>query len=269
MLLAQVEPESVNALVEWIKHPVVITILFIMISTFVGAFIKGRNKDKCLKAFKGFIVTLEDVKGKHIWGRLEVESTGMELIYTNAHDDTDGHIESSYMIYKYEYGNISALVRFHDYLSDEGKKERDAELERTYHPNGLRRCCRKMMNIFKTIRDAIMEVSNVLMSQAKKTAGAGSMLTTQDKYVSQMKNQMIGSVDTSYEPLLEKYIGHRVVAEFLHKDTPVEMTGVLKDYTSEFIEMLDVEYWTGNEDNRKKADIVLPRKRAVIRHLAE
>ena len=193
----------------------------------------------------------------------------MELVYTQAHDDIDGHLESSYMLYKYEYGNISAVVRFHDYLSEEGRKERNAELKRTYHPSWTRRSRRKIANVFKTIRDSIMEVSNVLLSQAKKTTGAGSLLSTQDKYVSQMKNQVIGSADTSYEPLLEKYIGHKVVAEFSHKDQAVEMTGVLKDYTAEFFEMLDVKYWTGNGDNRKEADIVLPRKRAVIRHLAE
>jgi hypothetical protein len=250
-------------------NPVVITILFIIISTFVGAFIKGRKKDKCLKAFNGFIVTLENIEGKHVWGRLRVEATGMELNYTQAHDDTDGHLESSYMLYKYEYGNISAIVRFHDYLSEKSRKERDAELKRTYHPGWIRRTRRKIANIFKTIRDSIMEVSNVLLSQAKKTTGAGSMLSTQDKYVSQMKNEVIGSVDTSYEPLLERYIGHRVAAEFLHKDQPVEMVGVLKDYTADFIEMLDVKYWTGNGDNKKEADIILPRKRAVVRHLAE
>ena len=250
-------------------NPVLVTIIFIGLSTFVGAFIKGRKKDKCLKDFREFIITLEDVSGKRIWGRLDIEATGMELTYTQAHDDTDGHIESSYMLYKYEYGNISALIRYHDYLSEENRKRRDAELEKTYHPSRLRRSRRKIVNVFKTIRDSIMEVSNVLLSQAKKTTGAGTLLKTQDKYVSQMKNQMIGSADTAYEPLLEKYIGHRVVTEFLHKDQPVEMTGVLKDYTAEFIELLDVEYWTGNEDQRKKADIILPRKRAVVRHLAE
>jgi hypothetical protein len=98
-------------------NPVVITVLFIVLSTFVGAFIKGRKKDKCLKAFGGFIITLEDVSGKRIWGQLNIEATGMELAYTQAHDDTDGHIESSYMLYKYEYGNISAHIRYHDYLS--------------------------------------------------------------------------------------------------------------------------------------------------------
>lgn len=250
-------------------NPVALTIIFIVLTTFVGAFIKGRKRDKCLKAFGNFIVTLEDVTGKRIWGRLGVEATGMELTYTQAHNDLEGHIESSYILYKYEYGNIAAIIRFHDYLSDEGRKERDAELERAYHPAWPQRSCRRIVNVFKTVRDSIMEVSNVLLSQAKKTSGAGGMLNTQDKYVNQMKNDMIGAVDTAYEPLLEKYIGHRVVTEFLHKDQPVEMVGVLKDYTADFIELLDVQYWTGKEDLQKSADIILPRKRAVVRHLAE
>jgi hypothetical protein len=146
-------------------HPVVITIIFIVLSTFVGAFIKGRKKDKCLKAFRGFIITLEDTSGKRIWGRLNIEATGMELIYTQAHDDADGHIESSYILYKYEYGNISALIRYHDYLSEENLKRRNAELEKAYHPRWLRRTGRKTANIFKTVRDSVMEVSNVLLSQ--------------------------------------------------------------------------------------------------------
>jgi hypothetical protein len=249
-------------------NPVLITIIFIALSTFVGAFIKGRKRDKCLKAFRGFIITLEDVCGKRIWGRLNVEATGMELTYTQAHNDTDGHIESSYLLYKYEYGNISALIRYHDYLSEENLKRRNTELERTYHPSWLRRTRRKIANIFKTIRDSMMEVSNVLLAQAKKTTGA-ALLNTQDKYISQMKNEVIGSTDTSYEPMLEKYIGHRVVTEFLQKEQPMEMAGVLKDYTADFIELLDVEYWTGKENERKKADVILPRKRAVVRHLAE
>ena len=260
---------SENSFFTGFFHPVVLTILFIVLTTFVGAFIKGRKKDKCLKAFRGFIITLEDVSGKRIWGKLHVEATGLELKYTQPHDDADGHIESSYMLYKFEYGNISTLIRFHDYLTKENLKHRDAELAKTYHPSWWRRSRRKLANVFKTIRDSIMEVSNVLLSQAKKTTGAGGLLNTQDKYVSQMKNEVIGSVDTSYEPLLEKYIGHQVVAEFLHEDQLVEIVGVLKDYTAEFIEILDVKYWTGKEEERKKADIILPRKRAVIRHLAE
>ena len=250
-------------------NPVAITILFIVLSTFVGAFIRGRKKDKCLKAFRGFIITLEDVGGKRIWGRLNVQATGMELIYTQPHNDPDGHIESSYILYKYEFGNISALIRFHDYLSEKNLKRREEELKKTYHPGWPHRTRRKIMNVFKTIRDSIMEVSNVLLSQAKKSTRAGGMLSAQDKYVSQMQNEVIGSVDTAYEPLLEKYIGLRVIAEFLYKDQPVELAGVLKDYTADFIELLDVNYWTGKENEQKKADVILPRKRAIIRHSGE
>lgn len=250
-------------------HPVVLTVLFIFLSAIIAALIKGRKRDKCLKAFGGFRITLEDVGGKYVWGTLRVEATGMELRYHQPHTDADGHIESSYMIYKYEYGNIGALIRYHDKLGDENRKRRDAELQRTYHPACWRRWRRRLMNLFRTVRDAILEVSNVLLAQAKKTTAAGGLLSSQDKYVSQMQNEVIGSVDTAYEPLLEKYIGHRVIAEFLHKDVSIELPGILKDYTADFIELLDVEYEVNGSDEKRKADIILPRKRAVIRHLGE
>lgn len=256
-----------GALSDFFLHPVVLTIVFIVLSAVVAAFIRGRKKDKCLKAFRDFRVTVEDTSGKSIWGDLRVEATGMELIYQEPHQDQDGHLENSYILYKYEYGNISALVRYHDQLTDVQLKKREKELARTYHPNWFRRFWRKIVNIFKTIRDSVMEVSNVLLAQAKKTTVAGGLLSTQDKYVSQMKNEVIGSVETSYEPLLERYIGHCVVAEVLRGDTSVEILGILKDYTSDFIELLNVDYWYNNSE--KKADIILPRKRAVIRHCGE
>jgi hypothetical protein len=253
----------------YLFNPLVVTILFIILSTFVAAFIRGRTRDKCLKSFNGFTVTLEDSTGKAIWGRLRVESTGIELLYPEAHKDLDGHDELSYLLYKYEYSNIAALIRYHDKLSPERLKKRQAELEKTYHPNGFRRFCRKTVNIFKTIRDSIMEVSNVMLAQAKKTTVAGGLLTSQDKYVSQMKNELIGSVETSYEPLLERYIGRRVVAEFLRGETSVELVGILKDYTPDFIELLDVEYAYNKGENKQKADVILPRKRAIVRHCGE
>jgi hypothetical protein len=258
-----------NLMPEGFFNPVVITILFILLSTVVAAFIRGRKKDKCLKSFGNFMVTLEESAGKRIWGTLRVEATGMEILYAKPHTDIDGHIESSYLVYKYEYGTIAAIIRYHDMLTTEQCRQRQQELDYTYHPNWFRRFRRKTANVFKTIRDSIMEVSNVLLSQAKKTTGAGTLLSSQDKYVSQMQNEVIGSVDTAYEPLLERYIGHRVVAEFVQQDKPVEIQGVLKDYTSEFIELLDVDYPYNDTTDKKKADIILPRKRAIVRHLSE
>jgi hypothetical protein len=56
----------------------------------------------------------------------------------------------------------------------------------------------------------------------------------------------------------------------LVKDDKVfEYPGVLKDYTADFIEIMDVDYRVKEDQPRKKADLVVPRKYALIRHLGE
>ena len=246
-----------------------ITILFIGLSTFVGMIIKKLHRDKCLKDFAGYMVTLEKKDGKDVWGKLRVENTGIELAYPETQTDTDGHLEASYIVYKFEFPNIAAFVRYHDGLSDEGKKKRQRDLERTYHPGMLRRARRKTQNFFKTIRDAVVEIMNLLISKAKKTGAASGTLNSQGKHVTQMKQDLIGSVGTSYEPLLERYIGHKVVLEVIKGDRIVECAGVLKDYTAEFIEVMDVDYKKNEDAPVRKADIVVLRKLGIVRHLAE
>ena len=246
-----------------------ITIIFIVLSTVVAAFIRRRSRDKCLKDFSETIVTLEETGSKIIWGKLNVENTGLEFIYPEKHEDKEGHDETSYILYKYEYPNIAALIRFHDQLSESNKGKREKELNRTYHPGLLRRLKRKIQNAFKTVRDSVMEVLNMLISQAKRASPAGAVLTSQDKYVSQMKQELMGSVGTSFEPLLERYIGHKVVLELAKGDKIFEYCGVLKEYTAEFIEIMDVNYKAKEDEPAKKADLVVLRKYGVVRHLGE
>ena len=69
--------------------------------------------------------------------------------------------------------------------------------------------------------------------------------------------------------LLERYIGKRIVLEISKGDRIHEFPGVLKDYTSEFIEVLDVDYKVKKEDVPKKADLVVRRQYGIVRHLAE
>ncbi len=246
-----------------------ITIIFIVLSTVVAAFIRRSSRDKCLKDFSETIVTLEQTTDKIIWGELNVENTGLEFIYPEKHEDKEGHDETSYILYKYEYPKIAALLRFHDQLSESNKRKREKELNRTYHPGLLRRLKRKIQNVFKTVRDSVMEVVNMLISQAKKASPAGAVLTSQDKYVSQMKQELMGSVGTSFEPLLERYIGRKVVLELIKGDKIFECCGVLKEYTAEFIEIMDVDYKVKGDQPARKADLVVPRKQGVVRHLGE
>ena len=246
-----------------------ITIIFIVLSTLVAAVIKRMHRDKCLKDFAGNMVTLEGMAGKTIWGRLRVENTGLELVYPQKHEDKKGYDETSYILYKYEYPNIQALIRFHDELSESGKRKRQQELRRTYHPKFFRRLKRKIQNLFKAVRDSVAEVVNILISRAKKSTAVGSTLTTQDKYVSQIKQELVGSVGTSYEPLLERYIGHKVVLELIKGDKVSEYPGVLKDYTAEFVEIMDVDYKVKEDQPTRKGDLVVLRKYGIVRHLGE
>jgi hypothetical protein len=246
-----------------------ITILFILFAAGLAAFVRKRSRDKCLRDFERNMVTMETKSGKTIWGMLRVENTGLEFVYREKHEDKDGHEEASYILYKYEYPDIQTVIRFHDDLSEPHKKEREKELKRTYHPGPWRRFKRKVLNVFRTIRDSVVEIINLLISQAKKATPAGKVLTSQDKYVSQMKQELVGATGTSFEPLLERYIGHKVVSEMMKADKVFEYCGVLKEYTAEFVEIMDVDYAVKEDQPTKKAYLVVPRKHGLIRHLAE
>jgi len=246
-----------------------LTILFIILAAGIGAFVRKRSRDKCLRDFERNMVTLEQTSGKTIWGRLRVENTGLEFVYPEKYKDRQGHDETSYILYKYEYPNIGVVIRFHDELSERNKAKREKELKRTYHPGPWRRLKRRILNVFRTVRDSVVEIVNLLISQAKKATPAGKVLSSQDKYVSQMKQELMASAGTSFEPLLERYIGHKVVLEMIKGDKILEYCGVLKEYTAEFIEIMDVSYAVKPDQPTRTADLVVPRKLGLIRHLAE
>ena len=255
-----------------------ITVIFIVISTLIAAFVKRTKRDKCLKDFTDNTVTLNLTNGRTASGKLRVENTGIELIYPPTQDGEPKPNtkrsggprmeKTSYILYKYEFPNIQTLIRYHDHLSNQNKKQRNRQLEKTYHPNALQKSKRKIQNLFKTIRDSIAEVVNLLMSRAKAST-VGTTLTSQDKYVTQMKNELMGSVGTSYEPLLERYIGRKVVLELITGDKIPEHIGVLKEYTADFIQIMDVDYKEDPDATEKKADLIVLRKFGLIRNLAE
>ena len=88
-----------------------ITIIFIIFAAGLGAFIRKRSRDKCLRDFEQNMVTLEDTAGKTIWGKLRVENTGLEFVYPTAHEDKQGHNEMSYIQFLAGYGHCSNVVQ--------------------------------------------------------------------------------------------------------------------------------------------------------------
>jgi hypothetical protein len=70
-------------------------------------------------------------------------------------------------------------------------------------------------------------------------------------------------------PLLEKYMGRKVVLELIKGDKLLEYCGVLKDYTAEFVEIMDVNYKEKEDKQPRTADLVAFRKYGLVRHLGE
>jgi len=86
--------------------------------------------------------------------------------------------------------------------------------------------------------DAIGEALNVFLSRMKG-AGAGSVISTQSNYLKKMGTTALSAVGNSYDPILERYINHRVVVALKDDNNYEEFCGFLKEYSSAWLSLLD------------------------------
>ncbi len=227
----------------------IITVLTIFGTAFIGTIIKYRLRDKCLRDFRGYFVNLEYLDGRRVWGALQVHHNGLELVYPSPilHPN-GGHLETSTLLYQAQFGAIRALKRFHDELSPKNQARRRKEIQRTYHPNVIRRCWRRTRNLFNLLRDAFSQAVSIFIGAFKKT-GASVVLNTQDARIASTAQNVISQGGASYEPILEKYIGRNVVLEIVHDGKAKNNFGILKEYSDAFITILDVPVLEEHEFN--------------------
>ena len=216
------------------------TIGLIFAVTLIGAYLRTTVKDPCLRSFAGFHVTLERTNGKLVWGVLRLESTGMELIYKDAVQD-EKHLESSYALYSSEYSDIQAIYRYADNLTPESAAKRERDISRSFHPGPIRRLGRQVANFLRTATDSLNEVMNLLLGRAQKLGGR-YLAEKGDAVLGRLGGKVLGQVGGTYDPLLEGYIGQRVVLELLEGNEVHEHVGIFKNYSPDFLEILDVQF---------------------------
>ncbi|MBN2662963.1 MAG: hypothetical protein JXR68_04880 [Bacteroidales bacterium] len=243
-----------------------ITVILIIFAFIVGVITRRRSKDRCLNNFDKSPVTIEKVNGEIITkGILNVKTTGLEVNFPEIIKTLKGFNVSSYLIYKYEFPQIQAIIRPQDELSSKGQQKRNRKLRLTNRPSLFRKIIRKIRNIFNSLKDSFVEVMNISISYL--TARKASPLLPHDKYVRSINSELLESVGLSHEPLLEPYIGHIVVFELIKNNEKIKLSGVLSDYTKDFIEFMDVMYQIAGEEAPQKVDLIVPQKIAIIRHL--
>ena len=252
------------------------TIIIGVVIALVASLIRMKRCDKCLKDFENDIISLLDSSNTLITGRLDAENTGLELLFS---DDVvkkqvystyspENAQQVSYIMYKSDYPKIKALIRYHENLSEKDKKLRAEEIERTYHPNLFRRGKRRLFNILKIVRDSLADIFSMITGQLFKKSGV-ALIAEQKKQTDRLQKEIVDTIEPAFEPLLEKYIGNLVVVELNDEGTVVSLKGILKDYSSEFLEILDVVLCFPLNCDGKLADVLLPRRLASVRGIAE
>jgi hypothetical protein len=230
-----------DAFMGFSSNPLYVSIFVILITSLVGFYVNSRVRDRCLRDFDGYAVTIEHVSGTVVWGRLRTHSTGLEAIYEAAHHDREGHVENSYILYDNELSGLQAIYRFHDDQSPRNQRRRERDIRRTHRPSIFRRARRILRNVFSAFRDAIVQTANVLLGRRAQQSPQNAMLSQYQQLTSSGAQLLGGTIGNAYEPILERYIGQYVVVEIARGDTVEEEYGILKEYSAKYVELLNVK----------------------------
>ncbi len=218
-------------MIDW---SLILTIAAIFILTLLGAYLRSTVKDRCLKFFRDFPVTLELANNKTSWGTLHLASSGLELEYSSAIQD-EQHFESSYVLYSGEYQTVQAIYRYANQLNEDARMRREADIERAFHPRPMRRLARKLRNFLFTATESLNDILGVVVGRAKLATGGQGAIT-------KLSGQALGQVGMEHDPLLERFIGHRVVLNLVEDNEVHEHVGIFQDYSGQFLLLLDVSY---------------------------
>ena len=248
-----------------LENSFLFTIILIVVSTLMIAFIKRVHIDKSLKGFRDDFVHVFMMDKAKISGKLDVANTGIELLYNTADCDQKTG-EMSYIIYKAEYPKIAFFARYARDMNEKNRKRRKKQMKRAYHPNIIRKTGRGINNFFRTINDAIMDIASQISGKLS-AASPNTAATQSSAYTKKINQELVNSMDTSFDPILEKYIGNVVVAEAAYGGETFKAAGVLKNYTAKYYELWDVDLNIDGTDAR--CDVLLPTATCKIRHVGE
>ncbi|MGM0401131.1 MAG: hypothetical protein ACQEQT_07520 [Chloroflexota bacterium] len=218
-----------------------VTVGIILVATLIGSALRARHKDRCLEDVDGFPVLVEHRDGRVIWGVMTLAPTGFELRYQRNVDDDLMYAKTSYVFYQNEYANIQAIYRHVDALSPDDRERRDRAWERILHPGPLHYMVRMVKNFVNTAIDSLTEIFGLFLKSSQPLS-SGMVLAPGQTHLQGLTKEVLGYVGTSYDPLLEGFVGVQAVAELSVGEHVYEYVGILQEYSARFLELLDVYF---------------------------
>jgi hypothetical protein len=146
--------------------------------------------------------------------------------------------KTSLLVFQSEIATIRKVCRMIHLLDEKDFRARQDRVKRSWHPSTVQRSIRKGRNLLNLMADAFHQSLSLFLGRLKQGKGAG--LATQQDKLEKIGGSMITMAANSYEPLLEPWIGHRIVVEG-GESSSESIVGVLKDYTGTWIELLDAK----------------------------
>lgn len=255
LILAQADPTTAAPLAPlaaakpwWqliVENSLALTITFIFLTAILSVVLTQRRRDKCLKLLHDFHVTYLTTAGVPVWGDLIVYSSGIELTFDAPHRTRRGLPKSSAMVYQKDMASTLAICRVDYGLTETERRQRDAQVRRTFRPNIFRRAMRWFRNLLATLKDAFSQALNAMIGALLKTR-APTTLAEQEARVQQIGQTVLGATANAYEPILEAHIGKPVVLKLQGPAEPTnkanEIAGYLVDYNDAYVAVFNVDH---------------------------
>lgn len=250
-----------------------IPVLIIFTTALVGALVRMHSRDTCLRVFQGCPVFLKLKDGRWISGALFVYANSIELRYEKPPAGNGRFQKLSYVLYEESLATIDKILRLSPPPQTPEYRSWKREVDRLQQPGLIRILGRKTRNLFSILRDAFAQAVPVVFGAVKKRSWLGKAPGGDDR-VGEMGRTLANVIPNAYEPILEKYLGHKVVVEREPEETHEE-AGVLQEYTAKFILVRDVQLIEEappdpalSQIANEIFDVIFPRPLYLVRHLA-
>ncbi|TYC03060.1 MAG: hypothetical protein FXF54_01000 [Kosmotoga sp.] len=216
--------------------PFVLTIIIIFATGITMSVLRTTVKDTCLKDFRKDCSIVLMKNGKPVFGKVELKSSGLILHYHEPYRSRD-HYESSFIIYKNEFAAIKNVIRIISDLDETEIKRRNIRsllIKRSFF-SGIRRSLR---NVFALLRDSLVDTFRLFVG---RTSPKSSVLSSGGTYINRVGESFVDYVGNAYDPILEKFIGREIVVEISENGHWKEFTGILRNYSKDFLEVLSIK----------------------------
>jgi hypothetical protein len=225
----------------------ILSIALIFVFALAGSYMRHRHLDRVLQDLVGFHVTVK-MQADRIWGKFKLYSNAVELIFSRPYTNHRGTVLTSFIVFKDQLGAVDAIFRFHDELTPQNQSRRLAQIEGARNPSWIRRVKRNMRNFMVAFREAISESIGLMASRAQQHTTMALLKGADGKLKNIGNNILDMAGNAAYDPVLEHYIFSRVVFENTNTDgNKVEYAGILEEYSSSWVSILDCYLNTENE----------------------